>query len=51
MQLLAREGQNYLKGRRVLIFVFAPNRLFGQDAGKDGESWNLVDLPPISLDR
>ena len=51
MQLLAREGQNYLKGRRVLIFVFAPNRLCGQDAGKDGESWNLVDLPPISLDR
>ncbi len=51
MQLLAREGQNYLKGRRVLIFVFAPNRLFGQDAGKSGESWNLVDLPPLSLDR
>ncbi len=49
MHLLAREGGDYLAHRAVLIFAFAPNRLFGQDSGHDGESWNLVDLPPLPL--
>ncbi len=49
MHLLAREGGDYLAHRAVLIFAFAPNRLFGQDSGHDSESWNLVDLPPLPL--
>ncbi|MEI6534039.1 MAG: hypothetical protein WCN98_01775 [Verrucomicrobiaceae bacterium] len=49
MTLLAREGGDFLANRRVLVFVFAPNRLFGQDSGRGDEKWNLVNLPPLPL--
>ncbi len=50
MRMLAREGGDYLAHRAVLIFAFAPNRLFGQDSQQAGEeAWNLVDLPPLPL--
>lgn len=50
-RLLAREGGDFLADRWVVVFAFAPTRLFGSlsrvSGGKEG--WDLVDLPPLKL--
>ena len=52
MRLLARQGGNYLANRKAVVFVFAPNRLFGAESySKRGGTWNLVDLPPLPIER
>ena len=54
MRLLAREGGDYLAQRRVLIFVFAHTRLFGNVAKNirhSEDEWDMVSLPPLSLDK
>jgi hypothetical protein len=54
MRLLAREGGDYLAQRRVLIFVFAHTRLFGNVAKNirhSEDEWDMVSLPPLPLDK
>lgn len=51
-RLLAREGGDFLAERWVVVFAFAPTRLFGSlskvSGGKEG--WDLVDLPPLKFE-
>ncbi|MEI6534801.1 MAG: hypothetical protein WCN98_05630, partial [Verrucomicrobiaceae bacterium] len=51
MKMLAREGGDYLAGRRVVVFIFSPQRMLGNDHGRDGNTWNLTDLPPLMLEH
>jgi hypothetical protein len=54
MHLLAREGGNYLANRRVLVFIFANNRLFGtvaRNVQHKDDDWNMLELPPLRLDK
>lgn len=51
-RLLAREGGDFLADRWVVVFAFAPTRLFGSRSSISGgkEGWDLVDLPPLKFD-
>ena len=51
MKLLAREGGNYLANRCAVVFVFSPQRMMGNDSGRDGNSWNLTNLPPLMIGK
>jgi hypothetical protein len=51
-RLLAREGGDFLADRWVVVFAFAPTRLFGSVSKVSGgkEGWDLVDQPPLKLE-
>ncbi len=51
MKLLAREGGNYLANRCAVVFVFSPQRMMGNDSGRDGNSWNMTDIPPLMIEK
>jgi hypothetical protein len=51
MRHLAREGAHFLADRAVLVFAFAPTRLFGSISSLgEGQGWDLVNLPPLVLE-
>lgn len=51
MRHLAREGGHFLADRTVLVFIFAPTRLFGYlSKTGEGTGWDLVNLPPLRFE-
>lgn len=48
MKMLAEQGGGFLAGRRVVVFIFSPNRLFNAEYVSGTDSWKPLELPPLS---
>lgn len=47
MKMLAEQGGSFLAGRRVVVFIFSPNRLFNAEYVNGTDSWKPIELPPL----
>jgi hypothetical protein len=45
LKMLAEQGPGYLAGRRAVVFIFSPNRLFNNEYVKGVDSWKPFELP------